>query len=79
MLSERDMQQICELFGRFSQYTLQFEREEVAHDDQQTEETEALGTIQERVSNTGTPNRRTRRTLSKTVNQKTDEKEPTIV
>ncbi len=33
MLSDRDIQRICELLARFSQYTQQFEREEeTTHD-----------------------------------------------
>src|SRR2546430_3895796 len=77
-LSQRDMQRICELLARFSHYTQQFEQEEgMPHDN--TKETEALGTVQERISDTRTPNRRTRRTLPKTVNEKTERKEPPIV
>ena len=77
-LSQRDMQRICELLARFSQYTQQFEREEgMPHDN--TKEPEALGTVQERISDTRTTNRRTRRTLPKAVNEKTERKEPPIV
>jgi len=60
-------------------YTQQFEREETAHDDQQTTETETVGTVQERISDTNIANRRTNRAVSKAVNEKTEAKEPPIV
>jgi hypothetical protein len=38
-LTERDMQRISELLGRFSQFTQQFEREEEATHDNHSEHT----------------------------------------
>src|SRR5438067_637608 len=66
MLSERDMQRICELLARFSQYTQAFEREEAEHDNQQqSEKTETMGTVSERMADTRATHRRPRRVVSK--------------
>ena len=78
MLTEQDTQRICELLARFSQYTQQFEQEENRGNDNNSEKAQALGTVQERVSDTRVTHRRPRRTLSKTVNEKTTKKEPPV-
>ena len=78
-LTDRDTQRVCELLARFSMYTQQFEQENTDHDNQQTEKTETLGTVQERVSNTGTQNRRAGRKLPKAINKTTKEQKHTIV
>ena len=78
MLSEQETQRICELLARISQYTQQFEREEAEHDNN-AEKAQAVGTLQERVSNTRTAHRRPRRTLPQTVNEKTAKEKPTIL
>ena len=70
-LSERDMQRICELLARFSQYTQQFEREEETLHDNHSEKAETLGTLSEGMADTRTTHRRTRRAVSKTIHETT--------
>jgi hypothetical protein len=67
----RDVERICALLARFSQFTQQFEREEqTTHDNKQPEKAEAVGTVSNGMGNTRPANRRASRRVSAPVNKK---------